>query len=130
MIPGLGGGTAKKVKKEKKVVPSWHSELRIWHCHYSGSGHSCGTGLIPGPGMAHAVGAAKKEEEEGGGEEGEERLRREASAAGTHGQRERCVRVEVEPSHVRADGPIRKLDFYSAHIVKPLGNLKQESDII
>ena len=41
----------------------------------------------------------------------------------------RCVRWRQGPSHVRADGPIRKLDFILNTLGSPLGNLKQGSDI-
>ena len=55
------GGQKKKKRKEKKKyllmlrvtgVPWWLRRLRIWGCHCSGLGHSCGTGLIPGPGTS------------------------------------------------------------------------------
>ena len=38
----------------------WVSGLRIQHCHCSGSGHSCGTGLITGPGTSACHGCGKK----------------------------------------------------------------------
>ena len=43
-------------------VPLWLSGLRIWHCHYSGSDHCCGVGLIPGLGTfaCHGHGQKKK----------------------------------------------------------------------
>ena len=41
----------------------------------------------------------------------------------------RCVRWRQGPSHVTADGPIRKLDFILNTLGSPLGNLKQGSDI-
>ena len=41
----------------------------------------------------------------------------------------RCVRWRRGPSHVRADGPIRKLDFILNTLGSPLGNLKKGSDI-
>ena len=58
-----------KNKNKKKNEPQkirvqevllWCSELRIWHCHCSGSGHCCASGSIPGPGNFHMQwGAAK-----------------------------------------------------------------------
>ena len=43
-------------------VPLWRSKLRIQCCHYSGLGHSCGSGLIPGLGTStcHEHGQKKK----------------------------------------------------------------------
>ena len=41
-------------------VPWWPSRLRSKHCHCYGSGHYWDAGLIPGPKLVHAVGAAKK----------------------------------------------------------------------
>ena len=39
----------------------WHSGLRMYHCHYSSSGHCCGVGSIPGAGTStHVTRAAKK----------------------------------------------------------------------
>ena len=77
--------------------------------------------------MLWALPKKKKEEEERKEKKDAEGMPEQQEHVGSW---ERYVRVEVGPSHVRADGPIRKLDFYSNHIVKPLGNLKQESDII
>ena len=37
-------------------VPWWLSKLRIWHCH------CCGTGLIPGQELTHALGTTKNKE--------------------------------------------------------------------
>ena len=43
----LGG-----IKKDHVGVPWWLSGLRIWCCHYSGSGHCYGAGLMPGSGTS------------------------------------------------------------------------------
>ena len=43
-----------------KEVLLWHSGLRIWHCHYSGSGCCCGVGLIPGLGTSACRGSGQK----------------------------------------------------------------------
>ena len=40
----------KKDQKKKIRVPLWSSGFGTWHCHCSGSGHHCGTGLILSPG--------------------------------------------------------------------------------
>ena len=51
-----------KTFKKKKIpgVSLWHSQLRIWHCHCSGSGHCCGMGLILGPGTSACHGCGQK----------------------------------------------------------------------
>ena len=36
--------------------PAWHSGWRIWCCHSSGVGRSCGSGLTPGPGTSISCG--------------------------------------------------------------------------
>ena len=43
----------------------WHSGLRIRHCHFSGSGHCCGTGSIPGLGSSTGHGYGRKERKTG-----------------------------------------------------------------
>ena len=40
-------------------------ELRIWHCHTCGIGHSCGLDSIPGLGASIHVGLAEKGEKNG-----------------------------------------------------------------
>ena len=35
-------------RNREMEIPSWHSGLRIQHFHRSGTGHCCGTSLIPG----------------------------------------------------------------------------------
>ena len=49
------------IKRKKKLF--WRSLEAQWVkdqvCHYSGSGHYCGMGLIPGPGLPHDSGAMK-----------------------------------------------------------------------
>ena len=47
--------------KKSIGVPWGLSRLTIWHCHCSGSGYSCGTCLIPGPGTS-AYGSQKSTE--------------------------------------------------------------------
>ena len=42
------------------TVPLWHSELRVWHCHYSSSGHCFGAGSIPGPETSACCGHGQK----------------------------------------------------------------------
>ena len=38
----------------------WHSGLRIWHCHWCGSGRCWGIGLIPGLGTSTICGHGQK----------------------------------------------------------------------
>ena len=56
----------------------WHSRLQVWHCLCSGSGCSCGSDLIPGPGTSVCCGCGqkrkKKERREGRRKEGREFL--------------------------------------------------------
>ena len=49
------------VKIKSLGVPLWHSWLRICHCRFSGSGHCCSTGSIPGPGTSTCGGRGQKE---------------------------------------------------------------------
>ena len=48
------------ISKAYSGVPWWLSALRIWHCHCYGSGHYCGSGSIPGPGICHRHSEKKK----------------------------------------------------------------------
>ena len=41
-------------------VPLGHNGLRTLHCHCSGSGRCCGSGLIPGLGTSTCCGCSKK----------------------------------------------------------------------
>ena len=44
----------------KISVPVWLNRLKTRHCHCRGSGHCCGTGLIPGPGSSACRGRGQK----------------------------------------------------------------------
>lgn len=46
--------------KKKTGVPLWHTGLRIWPCHSSGSGHCCSVGSIPGLGTSECCGYGQK----------------------------------------------------------------------
>ena len=39
----------------------WLSRLKIWQCHYFGSGYCCGVGLILGPGASTCCRHGQKE---------------------------------------------------------------------
>ena len=62
LAPSLGKRVWDELKLPFKVhtegIPSWHSGIRIWHCHGRIPGHCCGTGSMPGPGISTCV--AKK----------------------------------------------------------------------
>ena len=49
------------IKNPIPEVVLWHIGLRIWHCHFSGTGHYCGMGLIPGPGISTNHGHSQRE---------------------------------------------------------------------
>ena len=42
---------------QSSLVAQW---LKIWCCHFCGSGHCCGSGYISDPGILYAVDVAKK----------------------------------------------------------------------
>ena len=46
--------------KSSLGVPLWLSGLKNGCCHYSTSGYSCGTGLIPGLGTSSYFGCSQK----------------------------------------------------------------------
>ena len=56
----------KKKKKRTKKNPQhngvvcWHSVLRIWCCHCSGSSCCCGNGSVPGPGTSTCCGRGQQ----------------------------------------------------------------------
>ena len=49
------------LKSMNSGVPIWLSTLRIWHCHYSGSGHCCGSGSVPSPGTSACLGRGQQQ---------------------------------------------------------------------
>ena len=40
------------IKLQNMEFPLWYSGLRIWHCYKCGSGCSCSSDMIPGPGTS------------------------------------------------------------------------------
>ena len=44
----------------ERGVPRWHRKFRIQHCHCSGSGHCCGMGSVPGPGISACCRCSQK----------------------------------------------------------------------
>lgn len=58
--PGAAAGWAPR-KSRGPGVPLWLRELRIRHCHCSGSRHCCGTDSIPSCGTSTCLGCGPKE---------------------------------------------------------------------
>ena len=52
--------TDKHTNKKNKELLLWWSGLMIWHCHSCDRGCSCGTDLIPGPGISICHGYSQK----------------------------------------------------------------------
>ena len=59
---GAMGSVASLESQDGDSIPAQHSQLRIWHCHSSGTGHSGSLDLISGLGGPYASGVDKREE--------------------------------------------------------------------
>ena len=63
LLPKYKNGNSTSSSVFKKLLPGvawWLSGLRIQRCHFHGSGYSCDTGSIPGPGTSTCHGYGQK----------------------------------------------------------------------